>query len=205
MCNRISNRNDRNQFFFASFAVGQIRQNKTLQHDVGVDEHLNALLPLDASFNDESGNRYTLSKFIAKDRPTILTLNYSNCPMLCNLQLSGLVQAMTKPEFKLDPGKDFELVSISIDPRELPSKARETKQKYLDLAGRDGFKDSWHFLTGKQIDIERVAEAIGFRYEYDPRTKEYYHAPVFVIVSSEGRIMRYVHACRLIPMNFRQP
>lgn len=187
-----------------SVADAQIRNpnKETQKHDVGVDEHVGALLPLDARFVKEDGNEYALNHFFGSDQPVVLSLNYSDCPMLCNLQLTNLVAALRDMELK--PGTDFQVISVSIDPQEGPIRARETKEKYITLYGDAETTDAWHFLTGEQVDIDRLATAVGFRYEYVRATKEFVHAPVFVMCSPEGRIMRYVHGVDFKPEELQQ-
>ena len=183
--------------FAGEFVTAQIQPEAS-----GVDEHVGALLPLDARFVKEDGNAYPLEKFFESGRPVILTMNYSNCPMLCNLQLTNLVAALR--DMEIQPGKDFDIVSVSIDPREGPRRARETKEKYVQIYGKEGTADSWHFLTGKQEEIERLATVVGFRYQYIPKTKEYIHPPVFIMCSPDGRIMRYVHGVDFQPEELQQ-
>lgn len=169
------------------------------KHDVGVDEHVGALLPLDARFVNDDGNEYTLARFFQSDRPVMLSLNYSDCPMMCSLQLENIVAAMREMEMK--PGVDFDFISVSIDPQEGSIRARKTKEKYLKLyAPGKQSGDGWHFLTGEQLDIDRLTTAIGFRYEFVRATKDYIHPPVFVMCSPEGRVMRYVHG-----VDFKSP
>lgn len=159
--------------------------------NVGVDEHLNAILPLDARFLDERGMPHTLKSFFPGDRPIILSLNYSNCPKLCSVQLSGLVSTLKKID--LEPGQDFDLISVSVDPNEPPSRARETRDRYVNMYGRTAKTDGWHFLTGDKLSITRLAQTVGFRYELDAQTGEFNHAAVFMICTPEGRISRYIY------------
>lgn len=157
---------------------------------VTVEQRLGERLPLDARFTDELGRPRRLGSFISGKRPVIVTLNYSDCPMLCSVQLNQLVAGLA--ELDLKPGADFEIITISIDPRESPASASETKRKYLQLLDDPSFSTSWHFLTGDARSIARVADALGFRYEYDRQTQEYFHPAMLAFVSPEGRISRYL-------------
>lgn len=168
---------------------------------VGVEEHLNAVLPLDAQFTNDAGRTIRLQELFDGKRPVILSLNYSNCPMLCSLQLNGLVDVLQ--QVKLNVGDDFQVVSVSIDPLETTVRARETKQRYMKEYGRPGTGHGWHFLTGRKENIDRVAETVGFGYEYIPERKEYAHAAVFMICTPDGRISRYIYGVRFDPQTIR--
>lgn len=161
---------------------------KELQN-VGVDEHLDAPLPLDLRFRDEEDRLVRLGDYFTGDKPVILSLNYSNCPMLCNLQLTGLVKRLKKLDWTT--GKEFEVVSVSIDPTELPSRAMDTRRKYLALYERS--VEGWHFLVGRAPAIEAITEAVGFRYQFVPERNEYAHPAVAVLCTADGRISRYLY------------
>lgn len=161
---------------------------KELQN-VGVDEHLDAPLPLDLQFRDEEDRLVRLRDYFTGDKPVILSLNYSNCPMLCNLQLTGLVKRLKQLDWTT--GKEFEVVSVSIDPTELPSRAMDTRRKYLALYERS--VEGWHFLVGRAPAIEAITEAVGFRYQFVPERKEYAHPAVAVLCTPDGRISRYLY------------
>jgi protein SCO1/2 len=157
--------------------------------NVGVDEHLDAPLPLDATFRDEQDRPVRLGDFFKTGRPVILSLNYSDCPMLCNLQLTGLAKRLKELEWTA--GTEFEVVSVSINPAEPAHRALATRQRYLQLYGRS--LNGWNFLVGHQSSIDRVAEAVGFRYQYIPARKEYAHAAVAVLCTPGGKISRYLY------------
>jgi len=159
--------------------------------EVGVEEHLDAKLPFDATFRDEDGNTVTLGSFFDGRRPVILTLNYYRCPMLCGLMLNGVADGIEDLEWS--PGGEFEMVTISINPLETPALAREKKQNYLKRLGRPEAASGWHFLTGLEPQIDRVAEATGFAYAYDPESGEYAHAAAIMIATPDGRVARYLY------------
>ena len=158
---------------------------------VTVEEHLDAQLPLDAQFVNDSGQAITLGQLFDGERPVILSLNYSNCPMLCRVQLNGLVETLS--EWQWTAGKEYTVVSVSIDPRETAQRAKETKQKYLQVYGRPGTGDGWHFLVGDQENIDRLASTVGFGYRYMKDRDEYVHAAVVMVCTPEGRTSRYIY------------
>jgi protein SCO1/2 len=155
---------------------------------VGVTEHPNAQLPLGLEFVQSDGKKAQLGKFFHGTRPVILTLNYSNCPKLCSVQLNGLVSAMKKMSWGL--GDEYQVVTISIDPLETADRARLTKQKYLQQYGRPGSAEGWHFLVGREENIKKVADTVGFGYRYVG--DQYVHAAVLFICTPDGRVSRYI-------------
>lgn len=158
---------------------------------VGVEEHAGEQIPLNLSFRDQRGQATSLGRLFHRNRPVILTLNYSNCPMLCNLQLSGLVDTLSQLEWSA--GTEFDVISVSIDPLETPERAALTQQRYLQMYGREGTGNGWHFLVGRQPEIEQLAQAVGFQYRYLRDRREYSHPAVFVMCTPDGRIARYVY------------
>jgi len=169
--------------------------------EVGVEEHLDAKLPFDVEFVDERGNSVTLGSFFDGERPVILTLNYYRCPMLCGLQLNGVVEGLTGLDWSI--GDQFEMVTVSIDPLETPTLAREKKQNYLKWYDREGAASGWHFLTGRQDDISRLAETVGFRYTYDEESKQYAHAAAIFVCTPDGRVARYLYGIEYPPKHLR--
>jgi protein SCO1/2 len=169
--------------------------------DVGVDEHLGGQVPLNLDFVDSSGAKVRLSQYITGLRPVLLTLNYADCPMLCNLQLDGLLAGLH--DMGLDPAKDFELVTLSIDPNEKLDHTRRFKAKYVAGYNRAGAEEGWHFLTGTQQNIEAVARAVGFKYTFVPERKEYAHTAVVMVLSPEGMLTRYLYGVTFLPRDLR--
>jgi cytochrome c oxidase subunit II len=169
--------------------------------DVGVDEHLNAQIPLDLRFRDENGRERTLASLFPGDRPAILTLNYSDCPMLCTLVLNGMVDGLR--ELAWTPGREFDVISVSIDPLETPQRARLTKQRYLRDYGRPGTADGWHFMTGSAENIQRLADAVGFRFKYVEQEKQYVHAAVILVCTPQGRVSRYLYGVQFPEQTLR--
>jgi protein SCO1/2 len=165
--------------------------------NVDVDEHLDRALPLGLQFRSTNGEQVALSRYVRGDRPVIFTLNYADCPMLCSLQLSGLVKVLGKLDRKL--GTDFEIVTVSLNPSEASERTRETEARYRgDLSGTPG-AGAWHFLTGTKGSIDALAEALGIRYAYNEKRKEYLHPAVMVISTPRGHISRYLYGIEYKP------
>ncbi len=158
--------------------------------DIGVDQKLGDVVPLDLSFNDENNNFVKLRKFFSGTKPVLLSFNYSDCPKLCSIQLQNL--AMALQDIRLVPGKDFELVIVSIDPLEQSFRALELKQTYLALYGKLDSADGWHVLTGKFDSIQQLTNACGYRYKYVSEQKIYSHKAAFIFCSPDGTIARYL-------------
>ncbi len=158
---------------------------------VGITEHLEAQVPLDLKFKDERGNIVQLRDYFKKDRPVILTLNYYMCPMLCTLQLNGLIEGLKNMEWV--PGNQFEIVTVSINPAETPSLAQLKKQNYMKEYGRPAAAQGWHFLTGQQENIKKLADTVGFGYRFDEQTMQYAHAAALFILTPDGKISRYLY------------
>jgi protein SCO1/2 len=165
---------------------------KALQ-GVGFDQRLNEQVPLELAFADESGKFVRLGDYFGR-RPVILVLAYYQCPRLCNLVLNGLVQGMLEMPF--NAGKEFEVVTVSFDPRETPELAASKKESYLQRYGRPGADAGWHFLTGNEAEIRKLTDAVGFRYRFDPQQNQFIHASGIMILTPEGRISRYFYDVR---------
>ena len=169
--------------------------------DIKLVEHLNETLPLNLQFTDDSGKAIRLQECFTEEVPVILSLNYSNCPMLCVLQLNGLVDSLR--EIDLVAGKDFQIVSVSLDPQETAEQARATKQKYLESYGKAAEPKGWHFLTGPENSISQLAKAVGIEYVYLPEKKQYSHPAVFCIATPDGRLSRYHYGVEFPPQTVR--
>ena len=170
--------------------------------EVGVIEHRDAELPLDLTFVDEDGKRVKLGDYFQGDRPVMLTLNYYRCPMLCTLQLNGLVEGLAKMDWT--PGDEFEIVTVSIDPRETSLLARQKKQGYIKEYGRPAAAPGWHFLTSPQEEnVRKLAETVGFNYHYDEETDQYAHAAAVMICTSDGRVSQYLYGVVYDPQTLR--
>jgi protein SCO1 len=158
---------------------------------VGIDQRLNEPVPLDLTFKDEQGKTVRLGDYFHGGRPVILNLVYYQCPMLCTEVLNGLTAALKVIRF--EPGKQFEIVTLSIDPRETPQLAANKKEMYLKRLGNPDAAQGWHFLTGEQAQIASLAGAVGWRYRYDARLDQFAHAAGIVLITPEGRIAQYYY------------
>ncbi len=167
---------------------------------VGFDQRLNEQVPLDAEFRDEAGQTVKLGDYFG-DKPVILVLAYYRCPMLCTQVLNGLVRALL--DVPLDVGRDFNVVTVSFDPRETPELAAAKKKTYLERYGRPGAEEGWHFLTGEQEPITRLTQAVGFRYRYDARNDQFAHASGIMVLTPSGKIARYFYDISYSPRDLR--
>ena len=159
--------------------------------NVEIEEKLGSQLPLDARFTTQDGTPVRLGDVIPKDRPVLLSLVYFNCPMLCGLILTGAARAMRETGLAL--GKDFDAVTISFDPSDTTKLAAERQRGYLQAFGNPDAKKSWTFLTGQQPDIQAVTNAVGFKYAYDERTKQFAHVAAIFVLTPGGRVSRYLY------------
>lgn len=159
---------------------------------VGVTQKLNQPLPLDAEFVDETGKTVRLGDYFGK-RPAILTMVYFNCPMLCSEEMDGLSSALEM--VKLTPGKDFDVIVVSIDPSDTPEMAAKKKAFYLKRYGRPETAAGWHYLTGQRPSIDRVTDAVGFGYVRVPgpdgKLTQFAHASAIEIVTTDGKLAQY--------------
>jgi len=179
-------------------------QNPTGSPDVikqiGIDQKLDAQVPLDLTFRDERGASVSLRQFFGR-RPVILTLVYYQCPMLCTFVLNGVLNSTKALSF--DMGKDYEVVTVSIDPNESPKLAEAKHTMYAGLYGRPGAVSGWHFLTGEEAAIRQLAAAVGFRYVYDKPSEQYAHASGMMVLTPEGRVSRYFYGITYLPRDVR--
>jgi len=167
---------------------------------VGIDQKLNTQVPLDLEFVDETGKTVKLGQYFGK-KPVVLSLVYYECPMLCTLVLNGMLRTFRTMSF--DVGDEFEVVTVSFSPTETPALASAKKESYLEKYGREGSGDGWHFLTGREDQIKRLADAVGFRYTYDPETEQYAHASGIMVLTPKGRVARYYYGIEYAPRDLR--
>lgn len=159
--------------------------------DVEIVERLGAQVPLDLSFTTQDGRAVRLRELLAGHRPVVLTLVYFDCPMLCGLILTGAARGMR--ETGLELGKDFDAVTLSFDPRDSSRAAAERQRGYLQAFGKPEVKEAWTFLTGGEPDIHAVTEAVGFKYAYDEKTRQFAHAAGLFVLTPDGRVSRYLY------------
>jgi protein SCO1/2 len=167
---------------------------------VGFDQNLGAQVPLDLVFRDETGAAVELGTYFGR-RPVILVLSYYECPMLCTLVLNGLASGLKPVSFA--PGEDFEIVTVSFDPREQPELAAKKKANYVELYGRPGAATAWHFLTGEEPAIRALTRAVGFRYRYDAASNQFAHAAGIMVLTPAGQISRYLFGIEYAPKDIR--
>jgi protein SCO1 len=165
----------------------------------GIDilEHLDQPLPLDLEFTDTADRRVTLKDYVRGERPVIFTLNYADCPMLCSLQLAGLSRVLGKLDRNL--GRDFDIVTVSLNPEEKTERTRETEERYRADYPRAEGRGGWHFVRGTQHNIDALADALGVRYGYNEKRKEYVHPAALIISTPSGRISRYLYGIEYHP------
>jgi protein SCO1/2 len=167
---------------------------------IGIQQRLGTQVPTDAQFLDSDGNTVRLGQ-IATGKPVVLALVYYTCPMLCNQILSGLVAGL-RP-LSLQPARDFDIVAISINPSEKPADAAEKRATYVRKYSRANDPAGWHFLTGTDENIHKVADAVGFRYRYDPRSKMFIHASGVMILTPHRRVARYLYGVEYQPKDLK--
>jgi protein SCO1/2 len=168
--------------------------------EVGFDQNLNEMLPLDVEFTDEQGRLVKIGDYFGK-RPVVLAFVYYGCPMLCVQSLSSL--AATLGVLSEDPGEDFEVVSVSIDPRETPQLALDKKAHYVDRSGKPSIAKGWHFLTGTEANIRRLTAAAGFRYAWDTDQNQFAHPAGVSVATSDGKLSRYLFGIDYGPRDLR--
>ena len=167
---------------------------------VGIDQHLNQQIPLDLPFTDETGREVRLGEFFGK-RPVVLALVYYECPMLCTQVLNGMVSALGVLTF--DVGREFDVIAVSINPKETPGLAAQKKQAYLERYQRPQTAAGWHFLTGKEENIKRLAAAVGFRYAFDEKIQQYAHGAGIEVVTPRGVLSKYFYGIEFSPRDLK--
>jgi protein SCO1 len=168
--------------------------------DIGFDQNINQPVPLDTTFLDEAGRTVHLGDYFGK-RPVVLLFAYYDCPMLCTQVINGLASALAV--LTLEPGADFEIVTVSFDPRDTPPTAAAKKAVYLERYKHAGAAGAWHFLTGRQESIARLTKAAGFRYVWDNETQQFAHPTGVIVLTPDGRLARYLFGIEYGPRDLR--
>src|SRR6476660_9680789 len=168
--------------------------------NVGIEQHLDEQIPPHLTFRDETGKPVRLADYFGK-KPMILNLVYYQCPMLCGEVLSGLESALRV--LKFDVGNQFDVLTVSFDPRETPAMAATKKAEFLKRYGRPGATQGWHFLTGPQPSIDALTKAAGFQYEYDANSGQFAHTTAIMVLTPEGRIAQYYYGVEYAPKDLR--
>jgi protein SCO1 len=169
--------------------------------NVSIEQKLGTKVPLGLVFRDESGQTVTLGQYFKPGRPVIVSLVYYDCPMLCTEVLNGMASMLGV--LKFDPGKDFEVVTVSFDAREKPSLAAAKKKAYVQRLGKTGAQDGWHFLTGDQSSIDALTRAVGFHYQWDERMQQFAHATAIMVATPEGQLSHYFYGVEYSPKDMR--
>jgi protein SCO1/2 len=181
---------------------GTLATAKLPQFDnVSFKQHLNAQLPLDARFTDENGRDVTLGRYFGGLRPVVLAFVYYSCPMLCTQVMNGVSQAVKVLNFT--PGKDFDVVFISFDPRDKPVTASAKKTALLNYWSMQNQSGAWHFLTGDAAEIKKVTSAAGFFYMWDTKTQQFAHLSGVIVLTPDGKLSRYFYGVEYSPKALR--
>jgi protein SCO1/2 len=171
-----------------------------LLRGVGMQQRVNTQVPLDLEFRDETGQTVRL-RDCCDGKPVVLVLAYYRCPMLCTRVLNGLVDGLRGIPYTI--GQEFNVVTVSFDARETPAMAAAKKTNYVEDYGRPGAARGWHFLTGEQTSIDRLVQAVGFIYNYDPHNDQFVHASGIILLTPRGRVFRYFYGTRFEPRDLR--
>src|SRR5439155_1362893 len=167
---------------------------------IGFDQHLGQKISPDLNFRDSTGRLIRLGDYFGK-KPLLLILGYYHCPMLCTLINDGLIQSLQ--ELRFDVARQFDVVNVSIDPNETSEIAATKKKEYLTRYGRTNADAGWHFLIADQATIAQLASETGFRFAYDPESREYAHPSGFIVLTPEGTISRYFFGVNVDPAELR--
>jgi len=168
--------------------------------DVGFDQRLGERVPLDLELRDETGAAVRLGRYF-DGKPVVLVPAYATCPMLCPLVLNGVMTALRALPF--DVGREFRVVAFSFDPRETPAQVAAKKRSLLEGYHRPNAEAGWHFLTGEEAHVRRLAAAVGFRYAFDAGRQQYAHASGIVVLTPNGTIARYLFGVEFPPRDLR--
>lgn len=169
--------------------------------DITFEQRLNETLPLDARFTDEAGRSVALGDYFTGNKPVVFAFVYYQCPMLCSQVMNGISSALKAVPFA--PGKDFDVVLVSFDPRDTPAAAAEKKRAHMANWDAQASAGAWHFLTGEEASIRRVTSAAGFNYRWDEATGQFAHVSAVLVVTPDGRLSRYFYGVEYSPKELR--
>lgn len=169
--------------------------------DIGITEKLGETVDLTLPFVSDTGESVRLNQYFTGTKPVLLTIVYYNCANLCNFHLNGVTEALK--QLKWTAGQEFELVAVSMDAKEGPAVAGPKKANYLKEYGRLGAETGWHFLTGSEENIRKLADQVGFQFRWDDESKQFAHSSAAIIVTPHGVISRYLHGIQPDPRNLR--
>lgn len=182
-------------------AVDRIQQNADMLREIGVVEKLGDYIPLDLTFVNEKGEEVTLQSYFEKGKPVLLNLIYFECPSICSLILNGVADGLK--DLRWTPGREFQVITVSIDHEEDHILAAQQKEAYIEALGRPEVADGWHFLTGEEDQIRALADAVGFNFKWSEEAQEYLHGSAIMFLSPEGRISRYLGGVMYSELNIR--
>ena len=168
--------------------------------NVGIQQNLNGQIPGDLVFRDETGKSVRIGDYFGQ-KPMILSLVYYKCPMLCGEVLAGLSSALKVLKFNV--GDEFNVLTVSFDPKDTPEIGAAKKAEYMERYGRPGAEQGWHFLTGPQSSIDALTKAAGFQYQYDPKTEQFAHSTAIMILTPQGKIAQYYYGVEYAPKDLR--
>ncbi len=175
--------------------MGQITEQLSQLKEVGITQTLGTQIPLDLEFQNSTGDTVSLGSLFQSGKPVGLTLNYANCPQLCNLQLDGLLEGLAGLEFSV--GRDFQMITVSIDPKDTPDQFNALRNKLLGRYDRESaWRGGWEFLTGTEEAIQALAASVGFGYRKVDITGDYAHAAALIILTPDGEVARYLDGVR---------
>jgi protein SCO1/2 len=183
------------------FAQTTAEEPAKLPGNVSIAQKLNTQVPLDLQLRDEAGKIVRLGDYFGKGRPVLLNFVYYRCPMLCPMVLEGTATSLT--HLKFDIGKEFDVITVSIDPRDKAADAAKLKEKYIRHYGRLDAASGWHFLTAHETAVKKLANAVGFQYAYDSRTDQFAHGAALLVLTPDGRTSRYFYGFEYKPRDLR--
>jgi protein SCO1/2 len=186
---------------YALQSDGATNQKLSIFDKVGFDQRLNQKIPLDLTFMDENGQPVQLKQYFGS-KPVILSLVYFQCPMLCSQVLNGMAGAFNGIR-RFDVGRDFNVITVSFDPRDTPEAAAQSKKTYLERYRRPGAAQGWHFLTGKKEQIDALANAVGFHFAWDPQINQFAHASGIMLLTPDGRLAQYYYGIEYAPRDLQ--
>lgn len=168
---------------------------------VGVDERFDSSIPLDATFRDHEGNTVRIGDIVDGRRPVVLHFVYYSCATVCDLAMNNVATALTQQPWTV--GTDFDVITVSMDPRDTPTDARNARGRLLGRYGRTEAEQGWHFLVGDEEQIQRLADAVGYRYRWDEPTQQFAHPAVLMILQDSGAVARYLYGLEIPPDDVR--
>lgn len=172
-----------------------------LPGNVSISQKIGAQVPLDLMLRNERGDVVRLGDFFNQGRPVLLNFVYFRCPMLCPVTLESTSSSLS--ELKFDIGKQFDVLTVSIDPRDKPARAAELKDKYVKRYGRLSAANGWHFLTAHETAIRKFTDTVGFQYAYDPKSDQFAHGSALMVLTPEGKLSRYFYGFEYKPRDLR--